>query len=91
MGKFEQLHAVLFSQPLLRAGAIAKYALQAGITDTIWFAKCIASQTVEAKLRADTVLAAQASVRGTPTILVNGNVYAGIPRGLERIVARELP
>lgn len=54
------------------------YAADAGVTDTIGFAKCLKSQT-RGRIAADKAVGESLRIRGTPTILINGWRYSRQP------------
>lgn len=92
-GRFPEYHDALFATPDL-IGKIpwSAFARQAGVSDTISFARCMDSPLVAGRLREDSAAAARLGVTGTPTLLVNRWRLAGAPRAglLDSLVVAEL-
>jgi Protein-disulfide isomerase len=77
MGKFWQMHALLFSgdEPHLTQADIRGYAEQLGIPpEKVTWPK---TQFVEDRVEADFNSGVRSGVRGTPTLFVNGKQYRG--------------
>lgn len=73
LGRFEQMHDALFrnqrSIGLMGWGELAR---DAGIPDTVAFNACVRSDSGSSGVEADLELARALSVRGTPTLIING-------------------
>lgn len=76
-GKFEPYHRLLMRQPNLVVDSLVPYASRVGVWDTAAFNTCIGSEAASLVVAADTADANKLGVRGTPTIFVNGEQYAG--------------
>ena len=86
-GRFEAMNNGLFlRQDSLGLLSWSQYALRAGISDTATFAACISGRESQARLDTDRVAAGSIHAIGTPTILINGLEYVGVPDDLGRIV-----
>jgi protein-disulfide isomerase len=92
-GVFESVNKALFEA----LGADASHppcwvciASQGGVGDTAKFRECLASTRSLAAVRMDVEAARRLRVVATPTILINGYLYAGLPSDLIRIVRREV-
>lgn len=59
----------------------------AGVTDTVQFRRCVADTTTAPIIRAGLELGTKVAVRGTPTVLLNGWRYAGVPSDTELVRA----
>ncbi len=74
-GKFWEMHHILFSSgDRLEEGDLLKYAGQVGL-DLDRFRADMASPATTARIEADKKLADSLSVKGTPTIFINGREY----------------
>ena len=77
-GRFEEFHDLLFAeQPSIGQRPYAEFALQAGITDTAAFARCLTDPALQTRLAEDRAAADRLGVRGTPTALVNSQRFSG--------------
>lgn len=92
-GKFEPMHDLLFRRAaLIGVRSWNTFAAEAGITDTIGFARCLADPSTGARVARDTAAAHALGVRGTPTFIVNGKMFTGFTGSaqLRRLVEEEL-
>jgi protein-disulfide isomerase len=88
---FERLHKSLYSLvDSTHPFAVAKFAALAGVEDTIGLNSCLASPTTAATIEADAQAADRLGTFVTPSLLINEELYRGLPWDLERIVARKL-
>ncbi|HET7631225.1 MAG TPA: thioredoxin domain-containing protein [Gemmatimonadaceae bacterium] len=93
-GRFGAFHDALFhDQKALGARRWVEFAVSAGIVDTTRFAQCVRdSAVVMPRIRKDIAAGEQLGVSGTPTLLVNGHFFAGVPgpSQLRQLVAQAL-
>jgi protein-disulfide isomerase len=89
-GKFEPYHRLLMSHAMLQRDSLVLYASRVGVPDTIAFRTCMGRDATASVVAADVSDANTLGVKGTPTILVNGEEYAGGQPLLGAIVARHL-
>jgi protein-disulfide isomerase len=61
----------------------------AGVTDTARFRRCVADTTTVPIIREGLELGSKVAVRGTPTVLLNGWRYGGVPSDTELIRATD--
>jgi protein-disulfide isomerase len=79
-GRFEAMRSTLFHlQDSIGLKTWAEMAVIAGITDTTAFNACTKSATVGEWIDRDIATVKQLGGRGTPTVLVNGNLYHHMP------------
>jgi protein-disulfide isomerase len=92
-GRFGKYHDELF-QSADSIGSISwgQFAVRAGISDTVGLETCRTSATALERLQADTAAANRLQVHGTPTILINGWRFEGVPADsvLDRLIEREI-
>jgi protein-disulfide isomerase len=90
-GAFEPMHDVLY-QRAESIGVIpwTRFAAQAGVQDTVVFARCLSDATVTRRIVDDTVAAHALGVSGTPTFLINDLRVVGYSgaMGLDSVVTR---
>lgn len=80
-GRFEAMHDTLFvSQKSFGLVPWTELALSAGVEDTTAFRDCMKDNSALAVISEDRAAAARLGVNGTPTVLVNGVRFAGVPR-----------
>ena len=89
-GRFEVMDSVLFANQS-RIGTLSwqQLAHQAGVPDTAVLRKCMEGRFTDARIAEDTLLASREGIRGTPTVLLNGIRFAGVPpeAELRRLIA----
>jgi protein-disulfide isomerase len=88
-GKFSEMPARLFSgQSQFGHVSFSAFAVQAGITDTSAYAKCVMAKSALAEVNADLAVAAHLHLTSTPSLLINDRLYRGAPRyiTLEHII-----
>ena len=80
-GRFTQLDSVLYAhQDSIGRWPWEEFALRGGVPDQSMFMRCMAHDTeVDRRIRADTLVAAAAGFRSTPTVFVNDIFFAGAP------------
>jgi protein-disulfide isomerase len=79
-GKFDEFHDLIYSeQDSLGLKPWTAYAKQAGVSDTVAFARCVQSRTPVAVVDADTRAAKELKLDGTPTVIVDGFRYSMPP------------
>ncbi len=91
-GRFLEYHHLLISdypRPI-RPASWNGVALRAEVADTGAFASCLLQMNGRgvSRLTEDSVAGARLRVTGTPTLLINGNRYAGLPYDLSELVDR---
>lgn len=69
---------------------ITRYASEAGVRDTIAFRACMRSMRTSLAVATDISEGKRLRVRRTPTILVNDDMYEGLPPDFKHIVMRKL-
>jgi protein-disulfide isomerase len=75
---FESFHDTLFAwQAHLDTLDLSTAAASAGIKDVSAFSECLRASRYADRVRADTDDGRRLQVRGTPTLLVNGNRFDG--------------
>lgn len=85
--RFEAMHSQLFlMQDSLGVVSWTSLALRAGIVDTAAFSSCLLRADTQARIDNDRAAARAVHAVATPTLLVNGLEYVGVPRDLARIV-----
>lgn len=55
------------------------FAIAAGVRDTTAFASCVDHRTYRAAVERDETVAQELGLRGTPAVIVNGQLYSGAP------------
>jgi protein-disulfide isomerase len=82
-GRFGAMSDVLLArQDSFGLKSWTTYAAEAGVRDTIGFSKCVKSQTRE-RIDADRAVGESISLRGTPTVVINGWRYSRAPTAAE--------
>lgn len=88
---FAEYHDALFrSQREIGARTWASFAQEAGVVDLAAFDRCVAdSATTSERVRSDLKMGQELGVRATPTLLVNGYPFVGVPtrRDLDSLLA----
>jgi protein-disulfide isomerase len=90
-GKFEGYHSALFShQDSIGVTPWDSIADRVGITGHREFNTCVNTSPVLGALRDDSLAAVKLGVNGTPTVIVNGWLFAGTPSmdQVEAIIAK---
>lgn len=78
-GHFERMHDRLYKlQDSIGFKPFGEFASEAGVPDSVQFALCLANPDSSAAL-SDARTARALGGRGTPTVLVNGNLLDGVP------------
>lgn len=93
LGKFPAFHALLVRAVEPGGSGRRRWlsnASKAGIRDTIGFARCLAASSTTAAIDADLLAAKHLRIAASPIILVNEEMYVGLPWDFERIVERHL-
>lgn len=88
-GFFEEIHDRFFAQPdSLGVKAWTRFAWESGIQDTLQFSRCLEDRSVISVVARDVQAASQLDIRGTPTLLVNDQLFTGSPglKYLKRVV-----
>ena len=81
--RFAPFHDLMYEQQSLLGGkSLSAIAVEAGIPDSIGFATCLQSNVKSPEIEADIQLARELGLRGTPTIAINGILYASPPDSL---------
>lgn len=79
-GRFTAMHDALYAaQPEIGVRAWQTFALEAGIRDTGSFNACMADPAIAAAIDGDVKAADKLRATGTPTLLVNGARFTGVP------------
>ncbi len=90
-GKFEAVRRALFGHSAdLGRVSWSTMAQAAGVSDTNAFAECLGDEETSRELRADVAAAEALGTSSAPTILINGDLYPGLPPDLAEIVARKV-
>jgi predicted DsbA family dithiol-disulfide isomerase len=85
--RFEDFTNLIFAHiDSLQAWSWTRVALAAGIPKTAAFVECLGSPSTLRLIEADIASAQRIGAIGTPTFLVNGDLYVGDAWDLERIV-----
>lgn len=80
VGRFEPLHDSLFaSQALIGSRSWGDWGRVAGISDTASFAACINASASGGPVAEDLAVAQRLEITGTPALLVNDKLFAGLP------------
>lgn len=88
-GRFAKFYRLLFgSQHSIGVTPWSTFARQAGVRDTLAFNECVSANQTRERVDHDVQLARRLGLNGTPTLIVNGQLYqsALAPNELERIV-----
>ncbi len=86
-GDFWEMHDLLFAnQAALGASALAGYASQIAGLDTAAWQACFDARQWDSRVMADEALGESLGVPGTPTFVVNGQPYVGLPQDLAAVV-----
>jgi protein-disulfide isomerase len=79
-GKFREMHDSLFAyQAQFGLKAWTQIAAEAGVPDTSGFSECLADSTSIKTVERDKQAAEQLGLAGTPTLLINGVRFTGVP------------
>lgn len=90
-GRFNTMYQMLLSEGTLSSDPQwSDVASRAGIRQVGQFTKCMRESRTDSVLVADMADAIRVGAPGTPTLLVNGEKYFGIPFRLDDIVERHL-
>jgi protein-disulfide isomerase len=93
-GKFPEYHRLLLQVNAFDSEDVEtdlrRLAAQAGVRDTIALKSCMASPGVYDALEADTIMALAAGVVGTPSFIVNGQLYRGTQPNLKKLIKKLL-
>ena len=88
---FREFNDLLFAQvDSLGLTPWSLFAREAGVQDTALFVRCMVSERTAAAIRADVDAAERLHLFAAPSLLLNGEVYFGVPWDLERILARHI-
>ena len=88
--RFEKMHIELFQNvDSLGRLSFARLAARAGIKDTVRFGTCMRDTATAKRIAEDVAAAEQLEAFGTPTILINGNQFNGLPSDLSRLIREE--
>lgn len=81
-GQFEAMHDSLYAQQKsLGLRSWARIAVEAGVADTVAFNGCLTDPAVAARVDRDRKAFEGTGANGTPTLLVRGKRYTGVPSG----------
>lgn len=90
-GRFEAMHDSLFAlQTRLSERSLVSVATSAGVQDSAAFIRCLNSEAVADRVKRDTEVIERLGSTGTPTLIVDGDVFLGIPDGFRDIVSRHV-
>ena len=79
-GRFTALHDSLFAHPdSIGLKSWRKFATGAGVRDSLAFDRCLSDSSVAARVESDRRAGDSLGVRGTPTVLINGVKFTGVP------------
>jgi protein-disulfide isomerase len=79
-GRFKEFHDVLYATPdSIGRASWGSLAHQAGIADTVNFARCLADSSYSDRVQRDVAAAMTLKAQGTPTVLVNGRRVTAAP------------
>lgn len=79
-GKFKIFHDLMFSaQDTIDRVSIEQAAHAAGVRDSVRFHACLSASATTERLERDLAAGRALGVRGTPTFLVNSQVFSGAP------------
>jgi len=90
---FEQIHDSLFAhQKQLGLKPWTEIAFGAGVADTTAFSVCMRDSSTFSRIAADKKAAERLGANGTPTVLINGVRFSGVPhrRTLDSLVTEAL-
>ena len=88
--RFMQMHDKLFAkQDSFGLKPWGDYADEAGVSDQIAFRACMRDSAAMHRVDAGLAIAEEQKFIGTPTVLINGWLFAGVPRELELRTAIE--
>lgn len=77
-GRFEAFHDLLYAeQTSIGLVRYTEFAARAGVVDTVAFGRCLSDPAIRTRLDEDRAAADRLGVRGTPTVLVNSQRFAG--------------
>ena len=80
-GHFEEFHNTLyFDQKAIGVIPWGDFATRSGVPDLRRFDECIRSNSGEASIHEDQMAAGRLHIPGTPTLLVNGWIFVGMPK-----------
>lgn len=83
-GRFHEIYDLFFEkQDSLGLKAFSSFAHESGVADLEAFDRCMATDSADARIRADIAAARSAGARGTPTVIVNGLRLAQPPDSAE--------
>src|SRR5262249_9740944 len=88
-GRFEAYHDALFArQQDLGRRSWEEFARDAGLPDVWTFTRCLADKRYSSRVDRDVAIGKRIQISGTPTLIINGILYARPPtlEELERIV-----
>jgi len=90
-GRFESFNDRLFSgADSIGSKSLASYAIEAGIVDTLAFRLCVTAAQTDTAVANDLAAGRRLRANRTPTLLVNNEMYEGLPPDLDRVVARKI-
>lgn len=90
-GKYVEFHRLVLSLgDSLIDGPWSPLAQDAGVSDVAQFDHCVADPLTSTLLRPHSEAAATLGIRETPTMIVGGELYAGIPWDFEAILERHV-
>jgi protein-disulfide isomerase len=79
-GRFDHFQDIVYAkQDSLGLKSWLSYATEAGIVDSGRFSHCIAETTKVANVESGLSLGSKLGIRGTPTVIVNGWRFRGVP------------
>jgi protein-disulfide isomerase len=88
-GAFAAYHDYLFAnRDSIGHKSWAVIAAEVGIPDTTRFSACVRSGDMRKVIQQDIALGKKAGVVGTPTVIINGEEYVGIPPELSALSVR---
>ncbi|GIW50978.1 MAG: hypothetical protein KatS3mg081_0333 [Gemmatimonadales bacterium] len=91
LGEFEDFHRILFGgTAAFGKKSWGEFALQAGINDTVRYNECLSGGAGEEAVARDIAAGRRLGVRGTPTFLINGEVFAGAGHDLVHLAGRRV-
>lgn len=89
-GRFEQFHREVFARDTeLEGDEWFRFASAAGVRDSTSFARCLQDPATRAAVEADLAAGNRLGVPGTPTYLINDELFSGLS-GLEKVVERHI-
>jgi protein-disulfide isomerase len=79
-GRFAALASALYrQQDSIGVRSWMSYALDAALPDTAAFASCVSHARTKARVDSDVALARAVGAAGTPTVLLGGRLFKGVP------------